>query len=159
VSLIGLADAAATARAGAVLAGCIAPGMVVTLEGDLGAGKTTLVRGLLRAAGVTGPVKSPTFDLVEHYPLSNIYFYHIDLYRFTNADDWEGAGLAECFRDDSVCLVEWPAQAGGRLATPDLALELTWPSRGEGRELRIRAHGAAGTRCRAALIAAFRGPA
>jgi tRNA threonylcarbamoyladenosine biosynthesis protein TsaE len=152
---IELADAAATTRAGAALAACIAPGMVVTLAGDLGAGKTTLVRGLLRAAGVTGPVKSPTFDLVEHYPLSNIYFYHIDLYRFANADDWEGAGLGECFRDDAVCLVEWPSQAGGRLDAPDLALDLTWPGEGDGRVLRVRSHGPAGARCLAALTAAF----
>jgi tRNA threonylcarbamoyladenosine biosynthesis protein TsaE len=150
-----LADAAATARAGAALARCIAPGMVVTLAGDLGAGKTTLVRALLRAVGVTGPVKSPTFDLVEHYPVSNIYFYHIDLYRFANADDWEGAGLGECFRDDAVCLVEWPAQAGGRLDAPDVALELTWPPHGDGRLLAVRAYTAAGERCRVALSEAL----
>jgi tRNA threonylcarbamoyladenosine biosynthesis protein TsaE len=155
VLTLALADAAATARAGQALAGCVAPGMVVTLAGDLGAGKTTLVRALLRAAGVTGPVKSPTFDLVEHYPLSNIYFYHIDLYRFVTADDWEGAGLAECFGDDTVCLVEWPGNAGRRLDAPDLALELAWPARGEGRVLRAQAHTGAGERCLRALTAAF----
>ena len=150
-----LADEHATARAGASLAACLSPGMVVTLAGDLGAGKTTLVRALLRACGVTGPVKSPTFDLVEHYPLSNIYFYHIDLYRFANADDWDGAGLGECFRDDAVCLVEWPAQAGGRLAAPDLALELAWPTQGDGRILRARAHTTAGEPCLRALSRAL----
>lgn len=150
-----LADEHATARAGAALAACLSPGMVVTLAGDLGAGKTTLVRALLREAGETGPVKSPTFDLVEHYPLSNIYFYHIDLYRFANADDWDGAGLGECFRDDAVCLVEWPAQAGERLAAPDLALELAWPAQGDGRILRARAHTAAGEPCLRALSRAL----
>ena len=149
-----LVDAAATARAGALLADCVRPGMVITLDGELGAGKTTLVRGLLRAAGVTGAIKSPTYDLVEHYPLSSIYFYHIDLYRFTNAQEWEGAGLAECFRSDSVCLVEWPSRATGLLPVADLALTLEWPELSAGRLLHARAHGAAGERCRVALIAA-----
>ena len=152
---LALRDAAATLHAGEVIAAHIMPGMVVTLDGDLGAGKTTLVRGLLRAASVTGPIKSPTYDLVEHYPLSSIYFYHIDLYRFTNADDWEGAGLAECFRPDSVCLVEWPSRAAGLLPVADLALALEWPAHDSGRLLQARAHGAAGERCRAALMAAL----
>jgi tRNA threonylcarbamoyladenosine biosynthesis protein TsaE len=148
---LALPDAAATLRAGEALAGCVAPGMVIALSGELGAGKTTLVRGLLRAAGVEGPIKSPTYDLVEHYPLSSIYFYHIDLYRFTNADEWENAGLAECFREDSVCLVEWPARAADYLPAPDLALELAWPAHGEGRTLDVHACSAAGERCCGAL--------
>ena len=138
-----------------MLAPHLAGGMVVTLDGDLGAGKTTLVRGLLRARGVQGPIKSPTFDLVEHYPLSSIYFYHIDLYRFTNADEWEQSGLSECFRADSVCLVEWPSRAAGLLPDPDLALVLAWQEHGEGRTLAPRAFSAAGERCRDALSAAL----
>src|SRR4051794_28553642 len=114
---LALDDVDATMRAGAIIAPHVVPGMVIALSGDLGAGKTTLVRGLLRAAGVQGPIKSPTYDLVEHYPLSSIYFYHIDLYRFTSAEEWEGAGLAECFRPDSVCLVEWPSRAAALLPT------------------------------------------
>ena len=129
--------------------------MVITLSGELGAGKTTLVRGLLRAAGVEGPIKSPTYDLVEHYPLSSIYFYHIDLYRFTDAEEWENAGLADCFRDDSVCLVEWPARAADYLPAPDLALDLAWPAQGEGRTLGVRAHSSIGERCRVALMHAL----
>jgi tRNA threonylcarbamoyladenosine biosynthesis protein TsaE len=82
-----LPDAAATERAGAALARVLAPGMVVTLAGDLGAGKTTLARGVLRALGWKGAVKSPTYTLVEHYPLSNLYFYHFDFYRFDAADE------------------------------------------------------------------------
>ena len=152
---LALPDAAATLRAGEALAGCVVPGMVITLSGELGAGKTTLVRGLLRAAGVTGPIKSPTYDLVEHYPLSSIYFSHIDLYRFTDAEEWENAGLADCFRDDSVCLVEWPARAADYLPAPDLALDLAWPSQGEGRTLAVRAHSAIGERCRVALMHAL----
>ena len=150
-----LADAEATARAGALLARCVEPGMVITLDGELGAGKTTLVRGLLRAAGVTGPIKSPTYDLVEHYPLSSIYFYHIDLYRFTDASEWEDAGLADCFRPDATVLVEWPSRAASILPLPDLALSLAFDARGGGRTLRVDAHGPLGERCRDALITAL----
>src|SRR5438874_13703883 len=106
-----LPDAAATARAGAAVAPMLNAGMVVTLQGDLGVGKTTLVRGVLRARGQKGAIKSPSYGLVEHYPFSSIYFYHIDFYRFANPSEWETAGLAECFRADAVCLVEWPENA------------------------------------------------
>ena len=152
---LALPDAATTEHAGAMLAPHLAGGMVVTLDGDLGAGKTTLVRGLLRARGVQGPIKSPTFDLVEHYPLSSIYFYHIDLYRFTGAEEWEASGLAECMRNDSTCIVEWPERVGALLPPPDVALHLAWPLRGDGRVLAVEARGAAGERCRDALIRAF----
>jgi len=150
-----LADADATARAGALIARSVQPGMVITLEGDLGAGKTTFVRGLLRAAGVTGPIKSPTYDLVEHYPLSSIYFYHVDLYRFTDASEWEDAGLSECFRPDATVLVEWPSRAASILPAPDLALALGFDATRGGRTLRVRALGARGERCRDDLIAAW----
>ena len=150
-----LADADATARAGALVARSVQPGMVITLEGELGAGKTTLVRGLLRAAGVTGPIKSPTYDLVEQYPLSSIYFYHVDLYRFTDASEWEDAGLSECFRPNATVLVEWPSRAASILPPPDLALALGFDATGRGRTLRVRALGARGERCRDDLIAAW----
>ena len=152
---LALPHAAATLQAGAILAQHVTPGMVITLEGDLGAGKTTLVRGLLRAAGVEGPIKSPTYDLVEHYPLSSIYFYHVDLYRFTNASEWEDAGLAECFRNDATVLVEWPSRAASILPVPDLALVLAFDAHGRGRTLQLRAHGARGERCRDDLIASW----
>ena len=151
--VLDLPDAAATMRAGSALAAALAGGMVVTLDGDLGAGKTTLVRGVLRARGVTGAIKSPTYALVEHYPLSSIYFYHIDFYRFDNPEEWETSGLAECFRDDTVCLIEWPRRVASRLPPADLALTLA-PA-GEGRTLTARAGSAAGERCVAAIDHAF----
>ena len=124
--------------------------MIVTLQGDLGTGKTTLVRGLLRARGVSGPVKSPTYTLVEHYPVSSLYFYHFDFYRFANANEWDSAGMSDYFRDDAVCIVEWPERVGDRLPAPDLALSLSYAA-GNGRDVTALAHTPDGDRCVMAL--------
>jgi len=149
---LALPDAAATERAGAALARALAAGMVVTLAGDLGAGKTTLARGVLRALGWRGPVKSPTYTLVEHYPLSNLYLYHFDFYRFDDVSEWDDAGVAECFRDDALCLVEWPERVAGRLPGPDVAITLAHASAGAtGRTLTATATTRAGERCIDAL--------
>ena len=154
-----LADVAATERAGAAMARALAGGMVVALHGDLGSGKTTLVRGALRALGWTGPVKSPTYTLVEYYPFSSLYFYHFDFYRFADPDEWETAGLADCFRSDSVCLVEWPERVGGLLPPADLDVTLSHaPADADGRELTLAASTPAGERCRVAIAAAFSPP-
>ncbi len=142
-----LPTVAATERVGAALAGALAGGLVVTLAGDLGAGKTTLVRGLLRALGWTEPVKSPTYSLVEYYPFSSLYLYHFDFYRFADPSEWETAGMADCFRDDSVCLVEWPERVATWLPAPDLALELAHVDAQPGRRLTVRAASAKGERC------------
>ncbi len=98
--------------------------MVVTLAGDLGAGKTTLVRGVLRAFDIQGPVKSPTYTLVEPYAVSSLYLYHFDFYRLTDPEEWEAAGFREYFRDDAICLAEWPERAGSLLPRADLNLQL-----------------------------------
>ena len=158
VASLHLADAAATEAAGARLALQLHPGMVVTLSGDLGAGKTTLVRGCLRKLGWQGAVKSPTYTLVEHYPFSSLYFYHFDFYRFADPGEWETAGLAESFRRDSVCLVEWPERVGARLPAADLALELTYATRddGRGRDLVLHARSEGGERCLSAIVAVAR---
>ena len=148
-----LPDAAATEAAGARLARHLRAGMVVTLAGDLGTGKTTLVRGCLRALGWQGPVKSPTYALVEHYPLSSLYFYHFDFYRFADPIEWETAGLADCFRDDSVCVVEWPERVGALLPVPDLSLLLAHRADGRGRDLALHASTESGERCLNAIAA------
>jgi tRNA threonylcarbamoyladenosine biosynthesis protein TsaE len=156
--IVDLPDAAATMRAGRAFAPLLAGGMLVTLHGDLGAGKTTLARGVLQARGVAGAIKSPSYTLVEHYPLSSIYFYHIDFYRFDNPDEWETAGLAECFRNDAVCLVEWPERVASLLPQADLALTLSLVDKRAGRMLSAVAHTEAGERCNAAIERAFRIP-
>ena len=121
--------------------------MVVTLQGELGTGKTTFVRGLLRARGIRGAVKSPTYTLVEHYPISSLYFFHFDFYRFTNPNEWDSAGMSDYFRDDAVCLVEWPERVGDRLPKPDLALSLSYADEDEGRDVVAVAHTPDGERC------------
>ena len=133
---------AATEALGAALASGARPGRVIHLRGDLGAGKTTLVRGLLRALGHAGRVKSPTYTLVEPYELSSLHFYHFDFYRLKNQEEWEQAGFREYFNGEALCAVEWPERAHGLLAPPDLDIELRFE--GEHRRARLEAHGADG---------------
>lgn len=100
---------------------------LLTLRGDLGAGKTTLVRHLLRALGVSGRIKSPTYALVEPYTLPALGqpplpAWHADLYRFDHPREWEDAGLRELFASAGLKLVEWPDKAGDLLPMPDLDL-------------------------------------
>ena len=148
-----LRDANATEAAGARLASELRGGMVIAISGELGAGKTTLVRGCLRALGWNAPVKSPTYMLVEEYPLSSLYFYHFDFYRFADPSEWETAGLTECFRDDSTCVVEWPERVAGLLPPPDLLLTLShlaYPNV-DGRHLSLAAQTPGGERCVSAM--------
>lgn len=110
----------------------------IHLRGELGAGKTTLARGLLRAAGVTGRIKSPSYTLLESYNVSNLYFYHLDFYRFSNAHEWRDAGFGELLDARAVVLIEWPEQAGTRLPPPDLDIRLDYA--GTGRRAFLSAH-------------------
>jgi tRNA threonylcarbamoyladenosine biosynthesis protein TsaE len=148
---IDLADTAATEALGARLASVLRPGLTVFLEGDLGAGKTTLVRGLLRALGHVGKVKSPTFTLLESYAISSLNFplYHFDFYRFTDPGEFIEAGLDEYFgqRGDTggACLVEWPDKADGYLPVPDLRIELAIV--GDARGARLSACSDGGRSC------------
>ena len=119
-----LADEAATQQLGRELSSCLQPGMTVHLRGDLGAGKTTLVRAMLQGLGYEGKVKSPTYTLVESYVVSPLYLYHFDFYRFLDPQEWIEAGLRDYFNTHSVCLVEWPEKAGDLLPAPDLTIHL-----------------------------------
>lgn len=140
---------AATLALGRELAPLLRPGMVVWFDGDLGAGKTTLARALLRASGYAGPVKSPTYTLVEVYVVSSIYWYHFDFYRFSDPEEFVDAGLEEYFRDDAVCLVEWPDKAAGHVPPADLALVFRFPSDREmsARIVELRAYSERGLSC------------
>src|SRR2546430_10759103 len=148
-----LPDAAGTACLGAALAAGIAPGRVLHLAGDLGSGKTTLVRGLLRALGVQGPVKSPTYAWVEPYRIVSLDLYHFDFYRFDKKTEWLSSGLREYFRPDAVCIVEWPERAGSLLSPPDLAIQLSY--QGEARQASIEAQSAEGETWLASLRASL----
>lgn len=114
-----------TLSLGSALSRGIEPGALLFLQGDLGCGKTTLVRGLMRGLGFEGRVKSPTFALVEAYELSRLSLYHFDLYRFEDAQELRDSGLLENFESDAVCIVEWPEKASGSLPVADLTVQLS----------------------------------
>ncbi|HZV99292.1 MAG TPA: tRNA (adenosine(37)-N6)-threonylcarbamoyltransferase complex ATPase subunit type 1 TsaE [Methylophilaceae bacterium] len=146
-----LADEAATLAAGAALASELQPGLAIYLHGDLGAGKTTLVRGLLHKLGHRGKVKSPTYTLVEPYVVSGLHLYHFDLYRFIDPEEWDAAGFRDYFNPQSICLVEWPEKAGDLLPNADLDIRLQ--PHEQGRKLMLSANTEAGKQCLKAYAA------
>jgi len=119
--------------------------MRLYFRGELGSGKSTLIRGLLRGLGVQTRVKSPTYTLVELYVVSSLNLYHFDFYRFLDAREFADAGLADYFEGEGVCLVEWPERAGELLPRPDLELTLSYS--GTGRGIHVQAHSKPGERC------------
>ena len=137
-----LADETATLALGARLGQAIESGQTLYFHGDLGAGKTTLVRGLLHGLGHAGKVKSPTYTLMEPYVISGLNLYHFDLYRFNDPEEWEAAGFRDHFNAESVCLVEWPEKARELLPSPDIDIELM-PKAG-GREVKLTANSISG---------------
>jgi len=140
-----LADEVATLNMGASLASSLCAGLTIYLHGDLGAGKTTLVRGLLHALGHAGKVKSPTYTLVEPYEVSGLPIYHFDLYRFVDPEEWEAAGFRDYFNAQSICMVEWPEKAGEVLPQPDIDIRLE--AKGTGRVIRLLANTDNGEKC------------
>jgi tRNA threonylcarbamoyladenosine biosynthesis protein TsaE len=126
---LGLPDESATQHLGAWLAKALSAssvpnGLVVYLQGDLGAGKTTLVRALLHSSGHTGPVKSPTYALLESYQVNTLVFHHFDFYRFESEEEFLEAGLDEYFGGEGICLIEWPDKAGKFLPKADVVVWL-----------------------------------
>ncbi|MEM1229278.1 MAG: tRNA (adenosine(37)-N6)-threonylcarbamoyltransferase complex ATPase subunit type 1 TsaE [Pseudomonadota bacterium] len=119
-----LSDEAATLARGEALASELPERALVFLHGDLGAGKTTLVRGILRGRGFSGAVKSPTYTLLEPYELPSGAIYHFDFYRIVDPEELDFIGVAEVLAGPGLKLVEWPQQAAGRLPTPQLEVWL-----------------------------------
>ena len=120
-----LADEAASLAFAQQLANMLKPSLTVYLAGDLGAGKTTLTRGLLRAWGFEGTVKSPTYTIVESYELDGFKVEHFDLYRFQSPEEWLDAGLDELFDEHTIALIEWPQMATGFVPEADLTIALS----------------------------------
>lgn len=116
-------EAAQEAFGRALVSAAEAP-MLVFLEGDLGAGKTTLTRGMLQGLGHQGPVKSPTYTLIEPYDIAGRRFYHLDLYRVGDPDELEYLGLREMLAEDAIMVVEWPERGAGWLPEPDLRIRI-----------------------------------
>lgn len=143
-----LENEAATIAFGTAMAKGIEPGLVIYLHGDLGAGKTTFVRGLLQGLGYAGRVKSPTYTLMEPYDMpgrQSATLYHFDLYRFNDEEEWEAAGFRDHFNPESVCLIEWPEKAASILPVPDIALHFI--IKPHGRSIHVSAQSARGVQC------------
>lgn len=131
-----LPNEAGTIAAGQRLASALPEAAFIYIDGDLGAGKTTLVRALLRALGHDGPVRSPTYTLIEPYELGGRNIYHLDLYRLGGPLELEDIGFRDLLTESCLLLVEWPERGGGVLPPPDLRLRLT--AEDAGRRLTLR---------------------
>ena len=132
------ANEAAQTSFGAELSRAINAPCILFLQGDLGAGKTTLVRGFLRERGYTGPVRSPTYTLVEPYPLGAETVYHLDLYRLADGEELEYLGLRDMLQARNILLVEWPERGEGWLPQADLELHIRHTA--DGRDIRLHAN-------------------
>lgn len=136
---------------GAQLGAVCEAGLVVFLQGDLGMGKTTFSRGVIRALGHHGVVKSPTYTLVEPYELRGLQVFHFDLYRLADPEELEFMGIRDYFGDFSVCLVEWPERGLGALPSADLVITIMWED--SGRRLTYTAQTERGKRTLARMLA------
>lgn len=137
-----LKDEAAQLQLATSIASVTPSGSVIYLYGDLGAGKTTLVRGFLKALGFAGNVKSPTYTLVEPYLIDHQQIYHFDLYRLGEPDELEYAGGRDYFDGEAICLIEWPEKAEGYLPVADLVCRLSYQNQSgvQGRSCQIHAN-------------------
>lgn len=119
-------DAPAMEALGQKLASLSPPGCKLFLQGELGAGKTTLVRGFLRGHGYEGIVKSPTYTLIEPYQLNDLEIYHFDLYRINDPEELESIGIRDYFSGSGICLLEWPEKGAALLGSPDIFIQIQY---------------------------------
>ena len=136
-------DEAALEELAQAFAQQLGQGGVVLLEGDLGAGKTTFARALLKALGVGERIKSPTYSLIESYRVGDLYAHHLDLYRIADADELEWLGLPDLLESNSLLLIEWPERGKGVLPPADLGFR--FEHAGERRNIAVSAHSAQGS--------------
>ena len=144
-----LADEQAMSDFGARIARVTQGHGLISLVGNLGMGKTTLSRGIIRGLGHVGAVKSPTFTLVEPYEIGDIRAFHFDLYRLVDPEELEFLGIRDYFEDDALCLIEWPDKGAGFLPKPDLTITIS--PHDSGRSLKILPQGSRGESWCAAL--------
>jgi tRNA threonylcarbamoyladenosine biosynthesis protein TsaE len=133
--------------------------LVIGIEGELGAGKTTLVGGVLAALGVTGAIRSPTYTLIEPYEAAGLQLYHIDLYRLNSAREVEALGIRDLLDAHAVLLIEWPSRGAGALPTEDLSVAIEYHaadsrSGAQRRLLTAQAHSSAGDKLLEQILAA-----
>ena len=145
-STFSLVDEQATVAMGKKLAAIVKnelkQGIVVYLNGDLGAGKTTITRGFVQGMGHIGHVKSPTYTLVEPYDLADWQVYHFDLYRLGDPEELEFMGIRDYFNENCCCFIEWPEKGVGLLANADITINMAY--QGEQRTVEFHAHNALG---------------
>jgi tRNA threonylcarbamoyladenosine biosynthesis protein TsaE len=143
--------------------GPLAP-MTIALEGELGAGKTTLVGGILRAYGISGPIRSPTYTLIEPYEAQthngkhgkSRHIYHLDLYRLVDPEEVEPLGIRDLLTGSSMLLIEWPSRAAGALPSLDLMIGIDYPAGAEtGRQVTLTAHSPSGHNVVQRIVAAI----
>jgi tRNA threonylcarbamoyladenosine biosynthesis protein TsaE len=126
--------------------------LVIGIEGELGAGKTTLVSGVLAGVGVAGAIRSPTYTLIEPYEAAGLQLYHIDLYRLSGAREVEALGIRDLLDARAVLLIEWPARGAEALPTADLSVSIEYQA--AGRLVAARAHSSAGDKLLEQILAA-----
>lgn len=129
-------------KVAARLANCLAPPLVLTFRGEIGAGKTTIIRAMLRTLGINSAIKSPTFSLVESYSSQQLQIHHFDLYRIHDEAELEYIGFRDYFSHNTICCIEWPERVAHGLDCADIDFNLTL--KGAGREMKISALTAAG---------------